>query len=102
MTPPNPQDGGKHTPGPWRISDEIYIRDASVSGAYIAEIDPLTDFEGNDEEKRANLLLIVAAPAMYAALCAVRDLGLYSHGQSPVMEQVVAALLQATGGENGR
>ena len=61
----------KHTPGPWSISDEIYVRDASRNGAYIAEVDPMTDFQGNEAEAQANLRLIAAAPAMFEALKAI-------------------------------
>ena len=112
MTSPNPQEGGKHTPGPWRISDEIYIRDASRNGAYIAEIDPMTDFEGNEAEADANARLIAAAPALLEALQALYDdykqladsgdAGFWRLEDCDVGKQAMAALLQATGGENGR
>lgn len=116
MTSPNP--GGKHTPGPWRISDEIYIRDASRNGAYIAEIDPLTDFEGNLAEADANARLIAAAPALLEALSflanEVDGMRAFEDGVRQVightnwsvlavrLKEARAAILQATGGENGR
>lgn len=62
MTSPNPQEGGKHTPGPWR-TDGCYISSnyGEVGHAYWVSSMPA-------DMSEANARLIAAAPALLEAL----------------------------------
>ena len=105
----NPQEGGKHTPGPWR-TDGCYISSnyGEVGHAYWVSSMPA-------DMSEANARLMAAAPALLEALDlavailqeAEPRLGYAegSLGQIEIEEAIetgLAALLQATGGENGR
>lgn len=109
MTSPNPQEGGKHTPGPWSFEGP------SHSIIVWAGEDSRVCFMTSDGPAEANARLIAAAPALLEALDlavailqeAEPRLGYAdgSLGQIEIEEAIEtgrAALLQATGGENGR
>lgn len=110
---PNPQEGGKHTPGTWewtRSDGELtalVARHPEGGGAYV--ISPGSQCD--DDRVRVDLWLDVsvadarllsAAPAMFAALKAI--LSNSNRADITVMQWRAGldALLQATGGENGR
>ena len=66
----------KHTPGPWRIGDA----GKTVFGPFTAEPCPVTVARMPEasprcgaDERKANVLLIAAAPEMAAALLALVD-----------------------------
>lgn len=123
MTSPNPQEGGKHTPAPWRlVADEDHIGTHvepvySVHGTMASGVEfcGIARMSRGDPMLEANARLIAAAPALLEALDlavailqeAEPRLG-YADGSlgqieiEDAIETGLAALLQATGGENGR
>jgi hypothetical protein len=63
-----------HTPGPWKVTDEVYHEDeVAIHGGesgqqVICGVWPQGDDEAGNGERQANARLIAAAPAMHAAL----------------------------------
>lgn len=108
--------GEKHTPGPWHVdptAPEAYYQDVNVlrhSGLAVAVA--LHNGDIAPAEVEANARLIAAAPALLEALQALYDdykqladsgdAGFWRLEDCDVGKQALAALLQATGGENGR
>lgn len=104
MTSPNPQEGGKHTPGPWHVdptAPEAFYQDVNVlrhSGLSVAVA--LHNGDITPAEVAANARLIAAAPALLEALQWVMS----AHGEQlhDAFDAAHKAIAQATGGENGR
>lgn len=130
MTGPNPQEGGKHTPGEWVFDwDDFHGRHVIRMGEAVEsphnyesqcaiEYDHGCYPDSEPEqfvEAEANARLIAAAPALLKAL---RGLVPTNMGTPPAsipddqilpvdmtvgeLRKALSALLQATGGENGR
>jgi len=66
-----------HTPGPWRITDEIdrfhggeFIRYGGINDAKTGPVAVVCDFNryDRDDERKANAALIAAAPELLAFL----------------------------------
>lgn len=107
MTSPNPQEGGKHTLGPWFVAEDDSNGQAVVRNADIEVCTCWHHCVGSiEKEMRANARLIAAAPSLLEACREIIRTGLDEearHGdQRQALALLRAALLQATGGENGR
>ena len=115
MTGPNPQEGGKHTPGPWRSAPSI--RGSQGERLICADDNPplARVYFVKGQRAGANARLMAAAPDLLEALDlavailqeAEPRLGYAegSLGQIEIEEAIetgLAALLQATGAKNGR
>ncbi len=116
MTSPIPTEGG-HTPGPWEVCGQ-FVRtpfrhgEPGAAGLMIADV---RFGIWPPEQHEANARLIAAAPALLEALRVLVPTNIGTPPASvpdgqilPVdmtvgeLRKAIAALLQATGGENGR
>jgi len=112
MTSPNPQEGGKHTPGPWSFDYGTVPPDGpgTYADIYVDGGDTIiAHFNNQIVEGLANARLIAAAPAMLEALTKVSMSAVIIPGMPSeaalsveVLKEVVTALALATGGEDGR
>lgn len=103
MTSPNPQEGGKHTPGPWQMSRHGNL--VGSNGATVVVWGSGLTNAHRGPEAEANARLISAAPALLEALTRLLRTAedeLYDAEHAPGVRDARAAILQATGGENGR
>lgn len=117
MTGPNPQEGWKHTPGPWSFDYGTVPPDGpgTYADIYVDGGDTIiAHFNNQIPEGLANARLIAAAPALLKALRGAigalefsrdyhSDLG--NEEQAFCQDKLDAAhkaIAQATGGENGR
>ncbi|WP_374453785.1 hypothetical protein [Phenylobacterium sp.] len=106
MTSPNPQEGGKHTPVPWTF-EKCRCGHPSCKQFTLSN-------QGSVGFSEDDARLIAAAPALLEALKAVSEMlmvrpdivaklhPLMGFAEKETFEKASAALLQATGGENGR
>ena len=102
----------KHTPGPWRVSGRVVLRDGALAGwridsadgrAWVAETTALVPLDGGEaQDTSMDAALIAAAPDLLAALEAMDrhfTEGAIVHGHdAAVVAAARAAVKKARGG----